>query len=185
MVESTHPRAATAAAAALATDSRRERHVRWADPLATLQRAAEMSREEMLVALTSGELPRPPIAELLGIDAIEASQGHAVFGLRPSECHSNPLGSVAAGVTATVLDAAMWLAVQTRVPDSTIVSTVALTQHLVRALPTAAGYVRAQATAVHVGARTATAEARLIDDDGKLYCHATAGFHCASFGSAM
>jgi uncharacterized protein (TIGR00369 family) len=142
-----------------------------------------MSREEMLIALRSGELSKPPIGELLGFDLVEVEAGRAVFGFHPSEYHYNPVGGVAAGVTATALDAAMWVAVQTSVSDTTIASTVNLTLHFVAALSADVGYVRAEARAVHVGRRTATAEARLIDESGRLYSHATAGFYCSSFGS--
>jgi uncharacterized protein (TIGR00369 family) len=166
-----------------AEETIRARRVTWADPVAVLQRAAGMSREEMLAALRSGELPKPPIAELLGIDLVQVESGRAVFGFHPSEYHYNPVGGVAAGVAATVLDAAMWVAVQTSVPETTIVSTVDLTLHFVAALSADVGYVRAEARAVHVGRRTGTAEARLVDESGRLYSHATAGFYCASFGT--
>jgi uncharacterized protein (TIGR00369 family) len=164
-------------------DTTRARHVTWADPVAALQRAVGMSREEMLTALRSGELPKPPIGELLGFDLLEVESGRAVFGFRPREYHCNPVGGVAAGVAATVLDAAMWLAVQTSVPERTIASTVNLSLHFVASLSADAGDVRAEARAVHVGRRTGTAQARLVDESGKLYSHATAGFHCTSFDS--
>lgn len=154
----------------------RELHVTWADPLVALQQAAGMSREELLAALASGELPDPPIAEVLGFDVLEVEQGRAVLGLRPQEYHCNPLGVVAGGVAATVMDAAMWLALQSSVPDNTIVSTTNLTVHLVRQLSPAAGDVRVEAQAVHVGRTTGTAESRLMDASGTLYAHATAGF---------
>lgn len=176
--------------AAVATDSpvetavnARARYVTWADPSVTLQRLAVMSREEMLSALVSGELPKPPIGELLGIELLEVAPGRAVFGLQPSEFHCNPVGTVAAGVAATTLDAALWLAVQSCVAESTLVSTTSLSLHFVRPLTAMAGDVRAEARIVHVGRTTASAEARLVDAAGKLYSHATAGFSCVSYGS--
>jgi uncharacterized protein (TIGR00369 family) len=169
--------------AAQARGGARARHVTWADPSAALQRLAAMSREGMLGALISGELPKPPIGELLGLELLEVEPGRAVFGLRPSEFHYNPVGTVAAGVTATALDAALWLAVQSRVAESTLVSTTSLSLHFVRPLTAAAGDVRAEASIVHVGRTTASGEARLVDATGKLYSHATAGFSCVSYGS--
>ena len=166
-----------------AEDNVRALHVTWADPLAALQRALGMSHEEFLVACTSGGLPKPPIAELLGFDAVEVEPGRAVLKFLPREYHYNVFSTVAGDVAATVLDAAMWMAVQTSVSDESIFSTVNLTLHFVRALSGAAGDVRAEARAVHVGRATATAESRLVDASGTLYSHATAGFHCVSFDS--
>jgi uncharacterized protein (TIGR00369 family) len=151
-------------------------HVTWADPLATLQRAATMSREELLAALLSGELPKPPIAEVIGFDVLEVEPGRAAVLLPTREYHCNPLGVVAGGVAATVMDAAMWIAVQTKVPEDTIVTTTDLNVHLVRQVPPGGGTLRAEARAVHVGWMTGTAEARLVDATGTLYSHATASF---------
>lgn len=153
----------------------RSLYVSWTDPMAALQLAVKMSREELMAAFTSEDFPKPPIAELLGFEVLQAQAGKVVLGLTPQEFHCNAMGIVAAGVTATVLDAAMWIAVQTAVPEMTLTSTVNLNMHLVRQLAPADGPVRATAHAVHAGRSTATAEARLEDVDGKLYAHATAG----------
>jgi uncharacterized protein (TIGR00369 family) len=150
--------------------------VTWTDPLVALQLAAGMTPDELLVALKSGRLPRPPIADVLGFDVDDVQPGRAVLVLRPSEFHYNTLGVVAAGVAATVLDAAMWIAVQTSLPHPAIARTVNLSLHLVRQLTATAGEVRAEARVVHLGRTTGTADARLTDADGKLFSHATAGF---------
>jgi len=162
----------------------RSRRVTWTDPITTLQRAAALSREQMLHALKSGELARPPVAELIGFDLTDAGDGRAVMELDTGEHQCNPLGIVAGGVAATVLDAAMWFAVQTAVSETTIVTTTSLTVNFVRALPAAAGRVQAEAEAVRAGRRVATAQARLLDHDGHLFAHATATFSCANLATA-
>jgi uncharacterized protein (TIGR00369 family) len=154
----------------------RSRNVTWTDPMVALQRAAGMGRAELLEALTSGDLPRPPIADLLGFDVREATPGRAVVVLRPGEYHYNFLGVVAGGVAATVLDAAMWIAMQTSLAEPTIAHTVSMNVNLVARLTEAAGEVLAEGRVVHVGRTTGTAEAWLRDGDGKLYAHATSGF---------
>jgi len=150
--------------------------VTWSDPMDALRMAVGLSRDQLLAAFTSESFPKPPIASLLGFDVLEAKPGEIVIGLTPKEYHCNAIGVVAAGVTATVLDAAMWLAIQTAVPENTLTSTVNLNLHLVRQLSPASGDVRATAHAVHAGRSTGTAEARVEDESGKLYAHATAGF---------
>lgn len=160
-------------------DEARVRQVTWTDPLATLQRVAGMSRDEFLREFTSGGIPQPPIGDLIGMEVLEAEPGRAVLGFRAAEYLCNPFGVVAGGVAATVMDAAMWIAVQTRLHGKTLVSTTDLTLHFVRHLPPSAGDVRVEARAVHVGRMTGTAESRLVDASGTLYSHATAGFVCA------
>ena len=46
--------------------------------------------------------------------------------------------------------------------------------NLVRAIGADVQLVRAEGRTIHVGRQTATAEARLIGPDGKLYAHASA-----------
>jgi len=165
------------------TDAARTRTVSWTDPMAALQMAFTMTREEFVAAFASDAFPRPPIAELLGFRGVEAEAGRIVMELELGEHLCNGMGIVAAGVTATVLDAAMWAAVQTAAPENTIASTTNVNLHLIRQLPITIGTVRAEATAVHVGRSTGTAEARLVDADGKLYAHATSGLVCIAPGS--
>ncbi len=157
-----------------AADPERSLTVTWSDPLAALQLALTMSREELLRTFTSPDFPKPPIAELLGFDVIEVEPGRVLLGFSAKEYHCNAMGVVAAGVTATVLDAAMWIAAQTSVEDR-LLSTTSLSLYLVKQLPTSASDLRAEARAVHIGRSTGTAEGRLLDADGKLYAHATSG----------
>lgn len=154
---------------------RRERLVRWEDPLAALKMAAGMSRDELLAAFTANDFPEPPIASLLDFGVVEVESGRAVLELRPAEFHCNAIGVIAAGVSATVLDAAMWIAVQAGAEEGTIVSTVNFNMHLLRQLPPTIDGVRAEAEAIHIGRSTSAAQARLVDDAGNSYAHATSG----------
>ncbi len=153
----------------------RQRLVRWEDPLAALKMAAGMSRDELLAAFAADDFPEPPIASLLDFGVVEVEAGRAVLELRPAEFHCNAIGVIAAGVTATVLDAAMWIAVQAGAEEGTIVSTVNFNMHLLRQLPPTVDGVRAEAEAIHIGRSASAAQARLVDDSGKSYAHATSG----------
>lgn len=164
-----------AAEPAAHSDVARELHVTWSDPMEALQMAFSMSRDELLAAFTEPDFPKPPIACVLGFDVSKVEPGKVTLSLVPRELHCNSMGVVAAGVTATVLDAAMWIAVQTAAPDGVLVSTVNVNMHLVRQLPMSAGPVSVHAEAVHVGKTTGTAQARLVDAEDKLYAHATSG----------
>jgi uncharacterized protein (TIGR00369 family) len=52
-------------------------------------------------------------------------------------------------------------------------TTLEVKVNFVRAWTMQTGRVRCEAKVIHAGARTATAEARLVDAAGKLYAHGT------------
>ena len=153
--------------------ARRELNITWRDPYAALDRVHEMSGLDYMRALIAGEVPPPPMAELLGFTLVEVDEGRAVFRGVPGEQHLNPIGSVHAGFAATLLDSAMGCAVHTTLPASVGYTTLELSANLVRGITPATGPVLCEGNVVHAGRRTATAEARLTaEDGGALLAHA-------------
>ncbi len=128
---------------------------------------------EIMQALLRGELPSPPISETLGFCLIEVGDGHAVFQGAPQFKHYNPLGTVHGGWYATLLDSALGCAVQTRLPAGTGYTTAELGLNIVRSASDKSGPLRAIGKVIHSGRQMATAEARIVGPDGKLYAHAT------------
>lgn len=127
----------------------------------------------ILQAMLAGELPYPPIADTLDFSLVEVSAGKAVFQGTPQLKHYNPLGSVHGGWYATLLDSALGCAVQTMLPAGTAYTTAELGVNIVRAASHKTGPLRAIGSVLHCGRQLATAEARIVDADGKLYAHAT------------
>jgi uncharacterized protein (TIGR00369 family) len=132
-----------------------------------------MSGIEYLKAIQSGELPPPPIAALMDMTMVEASEGRVVFSAEPAEYHYNPLGTVHGGVAATLLDSAMGCVVQSLLPAGTGYTTLEIKVNYLRPLTSATGTVTCEGTIIHLGGRIATAEARITDAAGKLYAHGT------------
>jgi len=151
----------------------RTRTIAWDDPMLGARRGMEMSGIEYMRAIISGEIPRPPIAWSLDFGLAEVEEGRAVFTLTPREFHYNPIGVVHGGVAATLLDSAMGCAVHSLLPAGVGYTTLELKVNFLRALTRDTGPVRAEATVLHAGKRTALAEARLVDEAGKLLAHAT------------
>jgi len=151
----------------------RTRTIEWDDPVAAALRGREMSGLEYMRAMIAGELPRPPIAWTLDFELAEVEEGRAAFTLHPAEFHYNPIGMVHGGVAATLLDSAMGCAVHSLLPAGVGYTTLELKTNFLRAITRDAGPVRAEATVLHAGSRTALAEARLVDGAGKLLAHAT------------
>ncbi len=128
---------------------------------------------EVLQAMLRGELPFPPIAETLDFSLISIEAGKAVFQSTPQFKHYNPLGSVHGGWYATLLDSALGCAVQSTLPAGYSYTTVELGMNIVRAASRDTGPLRASARVIHSGRQLATAEARIIGPDEKIYAHGT------------
>lgn len=147
--------------------------VSWHDPSISAKAAPSLSGLDFLRAIGRGELPPPPIFQLLGIQAVSADAGRVVFAFTPDERHYNPIGSVHGGVFATLLDSVMGCAVHSTLPVGAGYTTLELKTNILRPLTLNSGRVTCEGTTIHVGARTATAEGRMTDARGKLVAHAT------------
>jgi uncharacterized protein (TIGR00369 family) len=151
----------------------RTRTVTWEDPRPLAEAGHGVSGLEFLRRIVNGELPRPPFAALLNFDLVEVSEGYAVFAVNPAEYHYNPIGVVHGGLAATLLDSAMGCAVHSMLPAGAGYTTLEIKVNFIRAMTAETGRVRCEARTVHTGARTATAEGRIVDEAGKLYAHGT------------
>jgi uncharacterized protein (TIGR00369 family) len=126
-----------------------------------------------LRAIISGELPQPPISELVGFHLTEADKGRAVFEGLPEFHHYNPIGSVHGGFAATLLDSALGCAIFSTLLKGDTWTTLELKVNYVRAMTKDTGPVRAEGRIIHRGRTLATSEGDLKDKAGKLYAHAT------------
>ncbi len=126
-----------------------------------------------LKAIIDGTVPNPPISELLGFHLAEVENGRAVFESAPDFRHYNPIGTVHAGFTATLLDSALGCAIFSTLAKGDTWTTLELKLNLVRPLTKDTGPVRAEGRILHRGRTVATSEGDLKDRAGKLYAHAT------------
>lgn len=143
----------------------------WRYGAAPTSEMASRSGLDFLSAILSGELPAPPIAETLAFEPREIESGRAVFVAWPAELHMNPIGTVHGGYAATLLDSCMGSAVQTLLRAGEGFTTLELKVNFLRPLFPGMGEVRAVGTALYRGSRTALAEGRLEDRDGRLLAH--------------
>jgi uncharacterized protein (TIGR00369 family) len=133
----------------------------------------EQTGLQQLVAIRDGTAPPAPIQELLGFDLVDVSEGKAAFRYRPDARHRNPLGTVHGGVAMTLLDSAAGAAVHSTLGDGCGYATLETKVNLVRAVRPTTGPLLAEGSVVHRGRTVATAESRLVAEDGTLYAHAT------------
>ena len=154
--------------------AQRERLAAGAGPGVALHAgSAAMSGLEALQAMMRGELPYPTIGPTMDFLLIEAAPGYAVFQGRPGPGHLNPMGGVHGGWYAAILDSALGCCVQASMPVGKAYTTLELKVNIVRAIRPDTERVRAEGRVIHVGGQTATADARLVGPDGKLYAHAS------------
>lgn len=132
-----------------------------------------MTGLDLLRAATSMENPPPNIGRLLGMDFDEIEFGKVVASLAPRADFSNPLGTVHGGIHATMLDSVMGCAVHSALPAGVGYTTLELKVNYVRAVQLTSERITATGTTIHVGGKTATAEGRIVDENGKLVAHGT------------
>jgi uncharacterized protein (TIGR00369 family) len=137
------------------------------------EQVAGKSGLQIMQAMLAGELPYPHIVETLDFALLSVGKGTAIFQGTPQLKHYNPLGSVHGGWYATLLDSALGCAVHTALDAGQGYTTAELGINIVRAASMKTGPLRAIGTVIHCGRQLATAEARIVGADGKLYAHGT------------
>jgi uncharacterized protein (TIGR00369 family) len=156
-----------------AAADQRQRCYQWQDPAISAGAARTMAGIDVLRAIAGGTLPAPPIAGTLGFTVVSVDPGRVVFELTPAEFHYNPIGSVHGGVAATLCDSACGCAVHSMLPAGAGYASQDLSIKFLRPVTASTGTLRCEGTVIHLGSRTALAQASLSDGQGKLYAHAT------------
>ncbi len=87
---------------------------------------------ENLERMIRGEIPAPPIAQLIGFTLVAIKRGEAVFDFESSEKHANPMGTLHGGVLCDVSDAAMGVAFASTLEDDESFTTLELKINFLR-----------------------------------------------------
>jgi uncharacterized protein (TIGR00369 family) len=133
----------------------------------------ELDGYERLAAIQRGDAAPPPAVTALGMQLDELERGRTVFSLVAHRKHENPMGTMHGGVIATLVDTAMGCALSSTLDKDQVFTTLELKTNFVRAVTVATGRVYSEGTVLHRGGRIATTEARVYDEAGALYAHAT------------
>jgi len=118
-------------------------------------------------------LPLNTFAQTLGYDIVEAESGRVAITLQPTGAHLNPWGTVHGGLTATLLDSCMGLAIKSTLDKGITSTTLEFKISLLRAITPETGQIRAEGKVVNCGRRVGTAEGRVTDAEGRLLAHGT------------
>ena len=132
-----------------------------------------LSGLDYLKGIVEGTFPAPTIGRALQFRLCEVSEGVAVFTGVPTDDYLNPIGTVHGGYSATLLDSALACAVHSLCPVGYASTSVELKVNFVRAISPSTGRLYCRGTVIHPGRQLATSEAKLTDENGKLYAHGT------------
>ncbi|MVU80424.1 hotdog fold thioesterase [Nocardia sp. ET3-3] len=127
--------------------------------------------DELTTVFQRGLDEKLGVGASLGIRLDRAGDGYTRYYLDPNPATINAMFTVHGGVIATLMDTAMGSAVFTKLGDNTAYTTLELKVNFIRSVAIDGSRLTCEATAVHVGRRTATAEGRITDANGKLIAH--------------
>ena len=134
----------------------------------------QMTGLEVLLALTNDELPAPPIQQLTGLRATEASERQATFAMPAGEWLCAPIPErVQGGAVALLAEAGLSGAIQTTVPARTALAPIDLKVNYLRPLVADGRLATATGRVLHTGRRVAVATAEVVDADGRPVAVAT------------
>jgi uncharacterized protein (TIGR00369 family) len=133
----------------------------------------QMSGLEFVRGLADGSLPLNTMAQTLGYDVVEATNRRVVVAAKPNGSQLNPAGTVHGGLSATLLDSCMGLAIQSTLQKGFGSTTLEFKISFVRPITPETGLIRAEGIVLNCGSRVGTAEGRITDAQGKLLAHGT------------
>jgi uncharacterized protein (TIGR00369 family) len=128
---------------------------------------------QFLRGIGSGEIPQAPILRLLGVEPVRVDPGVAVFSVEPAEYHYNPSGIAHGGLLSTLCDTALGCAIHSLLAAGRGYTTLELKVNYTRPVTAGSGRLECEGRVLHLGTRSATAEARVVDAEGRMYAHAT------------
>jgi uncharacterized protein (TIGR00369 family) len=137
--------------------------------------ARDFSGLQIMEAISSGVVPPPPVAALLGMDCTEVGDGTVRFVAKAALKLTNPQGTIHGGIIATLLDTVMTCAIFTKLPPGKTCTTTDLSVQFVRPIAPDDGEMVADGFIINVGNTRATARGELKNAAGKLCAYATSG----------
>jgi uncharacterized protein (TIGR00369 family) len=124
-----------------------------------------------LEAMQRGEVPPPPVSQLLGLELVEVDDGEVVFRMEVKPEHANPMGTLQGGILCALADAAMGLAYASRLQEGELFTTLELKTNYLRQVT--GGTLTATGRVVHGGRTIGLTTCDVVDEQGRKVAHAT------------
>ena len=149
------------------------RFITWRDPITTQTTAASMSGLSYWRAVADGDLPPPPIGELLQMSVVDVDDGRITFSCVPDESMSDTLGVIHGGAVCALLDTVTGSALHTTLPQGVGYSSIEIKVNYLKAVTLTSGPLTAVGNVVKAGSRIGFTDGQVIDASGKLVATAT------------
>ena len=121
--------------------------------------------------IARGELPPPPVAQLIGFRLVASELGKAIFELPANEKHANPMGTLHGGILCDVADAAMGMAFASTLADGETFTTLELKINFLK--PVWNAKLTAVGTVVRRGKTIGLTQCDITDEEGQLVARAS------------
>jgi uncharacterized protein (TIGR00369 family) len=132
-----------------------------------------LSGAEIVARQLRGELPKPPISHLTGIEPTGFEDGAATLRLPCTEWLASPIGTVQGGVIAMLADMAMMIALHSTTPPGTALAGLDLKVNYLRPVRPDGRDLTARASVIRAGRTIAVTRAEIENADGKPVALAT------------
>lgn len=130
-----------------------------------------MNHLDSLQKMLRGEVPAPPVAQLLGFNLVELDKGMAVFEMETSERLYNPMGTLHGGILCDISDAAMGCAFATTLAENESYTTVDIKLNFLK--PVWNTKLRAVGKLIKRGNTIGLLECHVYDQKESLVAHST------------
>ena len=141
--------------------------------LVGLERITAEPGINILEAIIAGDIPQPPIGGVLNFWLSRAEKGFAVFEAETSDKLLNFSGAVHGGWGLTLIDSAAGCAAFSTLPAGSGFTTIETKANFNRPLSPDSGRLTCEGQVLSAGRRIITAEAKLLNVDGRLVAHGT------------
>jgi uncharacterized protein (TIGR00369 family) len=126
---------------------------------------------ELMRKVHRGEVPPPPVAELIGFRLISVEPGCVVVAMDAERRHANPMGTMHGGILCDLADAAMGMAYASALDEAETFTTLELKINFLK--PVWTGRLVATGRLVKGGRTVGLAECDVVDDKERLVARAS------------
>ncbi len=127
-----------------------------------------MTGLEFLKSVMQGESRPQNMADTIPMKLVKAEEGFVRFMVKAEDRHTNIMGGVHGGFSATVMDTVTGCAVCTLMEEGISYTTIDLNVKMIRPIPIGKELI-AEGTVVNRSKRLGIADGKIIDENGKLY----------------
>src|SRR5262245_55111256 len=125
---------------------------------------------DLIESILKGEIPQPPVAQLIGFRVAAIYPGEAVIEFEAGEDHANPMGTLHGGVLCDIADAAMGMAFGAALAEGESFTTLELKINFLK--PVWKSRLKAVGRVVKQGRTIGLIECDVTDEQGSLVARA-------------